>query len=311
MHITIRQLKVFDAVANHLSFTKAAEELHLTQPAVSMQIKQLESAVGLPLFEVFGKKVYLTYAGNVFLGHARLLLEQLRLAAEEVDAIKGIDGGSIKVLIASTVNYFAARLLAKFCQIHEKVHVSLEVTNRKTLLQKLVENQPDIVLMGQPPTDIDLDAEPFMTNPLIVIASTAHPLAASKSPISVKQLAAERIILREPGSGTRNAVERFFVDKDISPVSQTVMTSNEAIKQTVEAGLGVAIVSVHTVELELAVGRLAQLNVLGFPINRKWYVAHRAGKQLSATARAFRDFVLMEGREHEKTLDGKPQDSAN
>lgn len=307
MHITIRQLKVFDAVAGHLSYTKAAEELHLTQPAVSMQVKQLESAVGLPLFEVFGKKVYLTRAGEVFLGHARLLLEQLRLAAEEMDAVKGIDGGSINVSIASTVNYFAARLLAKFCKIHEKVHVNLEVTNRKTLLERLEQNQPDIVLMGQPPAELDLVAEPFMTNPLIVIAPTSHPLLASKKPVTVKQLAAERIILREPGSGTRNAVERFFVDKEITPVSQTVMTSNEAIKQTVEAGLGVAIVSIHTVELELAVGRLARLNVQGFPINRKWYVAHRAGKRLSATAQAFRDFVLVEGREYENALTNKNQ----
>lgn len=302
MHITIRQLKVFEAVANQLSYTKAAAELHLTQPAVSMQIKQLEGAVGLPLFEVFGKKVYLTHAGNVFLVHARRLLEQLRLAAEEMDTIKGVDGGSIKVSIASTVNYFAARLVAKFCQIHEKVRFSLEVTNRKTLLERLEQNQPDIVLMGQPPSDIDVVAEPFMTNPLIVIASTSHPLLASKKPASVKQLSAERIILREPGSGTRDAVERFFTDKEISPVNQTVMTSNEAIKQTVEAGLGVAIVSIHTVELELAVGRLARLDVQGFPINRKWYVAHRSEKQLSATAQAFRDFVLVEGREYEKSL---------
>ena len=308
MHITIRQLKVFDAVASRLSYTKAAQELHLTQPAVSMQIKQLEGAVGLPLFEVFGKKVYLTHAGDVFLVHARLLLEQLRLAAEEMDTIKGIDGGSIRVSIASTVNYFAARLLAKFCQVHEKVHVNLEVTNRKTLLQRLEQNQPDIVLMGQPPADLDLVAEPFMTNPLIVIAATSHPLLDSRKPVSVNQLAAERIILREQGSGTRNAVERFFMDKEISPVSQTVMTSNEAIKQTVEAGLGVAIVSIHTVELELAVGRLARLNVQGFPINRKWYVAHRTGKQLSATARAFREFVLEQGREYEQALISKRQD---
>lgn len=305
MHITIRQLKVFEAVASQLSYTKAAAELHLTQPAVSMQIKQLEGAVGLPLFEVFGKKVYLTHAGNVFLVHARRLLEQLRLAAEEMDTIKGIDGGSIKVSIASTVNYFAARLVAQFCQIHDMVRFSLEVTNRKTLLERLEQNQPDIVLMGQPPSDLDVVAEPFMTNPLIVIASTSHPLLASKKPVSVKQLSAEPIILREPGSGTRDAVERFFMDKEISPVSRTVMTSNEAIKQTVEAGLGVAIVSIHTVELELAVGRLARLDVQGFPINRKWYVAHRTQKQLSATAQAFRDFVLIEGREYEKSLEQK------
>jgi DNA-binding transcriptional LysR family regulator len=296
MHITIRQLKVFDAVATHLSYTRAAEELHLTQPAVSMQIKQLEGVVGLALFEIFGKKVYLTHAGNVFLSHTRHLLEQLSLAAEEMNAIKGVDSGYIKVTIASTVNYFAARMLAKFCQQHEKVQVSLEVTNRKTLLKRIEQNQPDIVLMGQPPAELDVIAEPFMINPLVVIASPTHPLLTGKKQTSVKQFAEQHIILREPGSGTRDAVERYFRDKEITPVSRTEMTSNEAIKQTVEAGLGVAVVSIHTVELELAVGRLACLRVEGFPINRKWYVAYRTGKHLSATARAFRDFVLEEGR---------------
>ena len=301
MHFTIRQLKVFEAVATHLSYTRAAGELHLTQPAVSMQIKQLEGVVGLALFEVFGKKVYLTQAGKVFLSHVRLLLAQLKLAAEEMDAIKGIDSGYIKVAIASTVNYFAARMLAKFCQQHEKVRVSLEVTNRKTLLERIEQNQPDIVLMGQPPADLDVVAEPFMSNPLVVITSPSHPLLAHKKQVSVKQFSALHIILREQGSGTRDAVERFFTDKEITPVSRTEMTSNEAIKQTVEAGLGVAVVSIHTVELELAVGRLAHLDVEGFPIDRKWYVAHRKGKHLSATAQAFRDFVLTEGRDYENS----------
>jgi len=303
VHITIRQLKVFDAVATHLSYTRAAEELHLTQPAVSMQVKQLEGVVGLALFEVFGKKVYLTHAGNVFLSHARRLLEQLRLAAEEMDAIKGIDRGSIKVTIASTVNYFAARILAKFCQRHEKVRVSLEVTNRKTLLERIEHNLPDIVLMGQPPADLDVIAEPFMSNPLVVVAASSHPLAAGKKQVSVLQFAEQHIILREPGSGTRDAVERYFTENEMKPVSRTEMTSNEAIKQTVEAGLGVAVVSIHTAELELAVGRLVCLNVEGFPIMRKWYVAHRAGKHLSATAQAFRDFVLEEGHAYEKNPD--------
>ncbi|MDJ0958257.1 MAG: LysR family transcriptional regulator [Arenicellales bacterium] len=300
MHVTIRQLKVFEAVATNLSYTKAAEALHLTQPAVSMQIKQLESAVGLPLFEVLGKKVFLTEAGQLFLKHTRTLLDQLELAEEEINSIKGIDSGHLKITIASTVNYFAARLLAKFCRQHENVRVSLEVTNRKTLLERLEANQPDIALMGQPPEGLEVDAEPFMSNPLVVIAAPSNPLLQSKKPMSAKQFAEQAIILREPGSGTRDAVERFFRERGVNPTSRTEMASNEAIKQAVEAGLGVAVVSIHTVELETAVGRLAQLNVQGFPIKRKWYVAHRTGKHLSTTAQAFRDFVLSEGKAYEE-----------
>lgn len=302
MHVTIRQLKVFAAVADNLSFTKAAEELHLTQPAVSMQIKQLENSIGLALFEVLGKKVYLTDAGKVFLGHTRQILEQLKYAAEDIDSIKGIDSGHIRIAVASTVNYFAARLIAKFCQRYDKVKVSLEVTNRKTLLERLDANHPDIVLMGQPPADLEVDAEPFMINPLIVIVSPRHPLLQGQKQISLEQFAQQRLILREQGSGTRHAVESFLREQGVEPVSRTEMTSNEAIKQAVEAGLGVAVVSLHTVELEMVVGRLTQLKVYGFPIQRKWYVAHRTGKHLSATAQAFRDFVLAEGRAYEEAL---------
>jgi DNA-binding transcriptional LysR family regulator len=156
--------------------------------------------------------------------------------------------------------------------------------------------------MGQPPAELDVVAEPFMINPLVVVASPLHPLMTGKKQVSVEKFSEQHIILREPGSGTRDAVERYFRDKEIKPVSRTEMTSNEAIKQTVEAGLGVAVVSIHTVELELAVGRLACLPVEGFPINRKWYVAHRTGKHLSATAQAFRDFVLEEGHAYEKSI---------
>ena len=302
MHVTIRQLKVFEAVATNLSYTKAAEALHLTQPAVSMQIKQLESAVGLPLFEVLGKKVFLTEAGHLFLKHTRTLLGQLELAEEEINSIKGIDSGHLQITIASTVNYFASRLLAKFCQQHENVRVSLEVTNRKTLLERLEANQPDIVLMGQPPADLEVEAEPFMSNPLVVITSPSDPLLTKKKQLSAKQFAEQAIILREPGSGTRDAVERFFRERGINPTNITEMGSNEAVKQAVEAGIGVAVVSIHTVELEMAVGRLAQLSVQGFPIKRKWYIAKRTGKHLSATAQAFRDFVLAEGKACEESL---------
>lgn len=298
MHVTIRQLKVFDSVARHLSYTKAADDLHLTQPAVSMQIKQLEKAVELPLFEVLGKKVYLTQAGETFHSHAQQILAQLKQAAEEMDALKGIDRGRVRVAIAATVNYFAARLIARFCQLHQNVTINLEVTNRETLLQRLEANEPDMVLMGQPPEEMELDATPFMSNPLIAISAPDHALLKSGR-ISLGDLAGQPLIMREPGSGTRNAIEKVFRDEGIEPISRIEMSSNEAIKQVVEAGLGIAIVSAHTVELELSVGRLVQVPVESFPILRKWYIVQRTNKRLSPAARAFRDFVLAEGRPRE------------
>ena len=309
MHVTIRQLKVFDSVARHLSYTKAADDLHLTQPAVSMQIKQLERAVDLPLFEVLGKKVYLTQAGEAFRNHTKLILAQLKQAAEEMDALKGVDGGRVRVAIASTVNYFAARLIAKFCHLHQNVTINLEVTNRETLLQRLDANEPDMVLMGQPPDDMELDAAPFMSNPLIAIAAPDHPLLVSRR-ITLTDIAEQRLIMREPGSGTRNAIERVFREQGIEPVSRTEMTSNEAIKQVVEAGLGIAIVSLHTVELELSVGRLVEVPVESFPILRKWYIAQRMNKRLSPAAQAFKEFVLSEGRAQEARQSRKVELSA-
>ncbi|MDH3693108.1 MAG: LysR family transcriptional regulator [Gammaproteobacteria bacterium] len=294
MHITIRQLKIFDAVARNLSFTRAADELHLTQPAVSMQIKQLEAAVGIPLFDILGKKVHVTEAGEVLLKHAQKIMAQLSATEKEIDTLRGINSGRLRVAIASTVNYFAAKLLSQFCQDHPNISVSLDVVNREVLLQRLEDNEPDIVLMGRPPADLDVAAEAFMENPLIVIAAPHHPLAGEKA-IPLHVLDNEIVIMREPGSGTRIAIERFFTDNAIHPSSSIEMTSNEAIKQSVEAGLGLAIVSAHTVELELSVSKIVQLDVESFPIMRHWYIAHRRGRKLSATAQAFKEFVLTEG----------------
>jgi DNA-binding transcriptional LysR family regulator len=192
------------------------------------------------------------------------------------------------------VNYFAAKILSRFCQDHPNISVILDVTNRESLLRQLEDNEPDIVLMGHPPADLDVAAEAFMENPLIVIAAPHHPLAGEKN-IPLHTLDNEIIIMREPGSGTRIAIERFFADHAIQPSSSVEMTSNEAIKQSVEAGLGLAIVSKHTVELELSVDNIVQLDIESFPILRHWYVAHRRGRQLSATAQAFKEFVIAEG----------------
>ncbi len=294
MHITIRQLQVFEAVARQLSYTRAAEELHLTQPAVSMQIKQLESSVGLSLFEQLGKRVFMTQAGETMLRHAQTIIRHLGIAQEEMDELKGVDSGRLRIAVASTVNYFATRLLATFTRLHPSVQITLDVTNRETLLQKLEDNQPDVVLMGKPPKDLDLDADAFMDNPLIMIARPDHPLSKHR-PIALKELAAETFVVRELGSGTRIAMERFFDQKSFVPNGTIEMTGNETIKQSVEAGLGLAIVSVHTVELELALERLGRLDIQGMPIMRRWYVGHRRGKRLSPTAQAFRQFVLDEG----------------
>ncbi len=293
MHITIRQLQVFASVAKHLSYTRAAEELHLTQPAVSMQIKQLEKSVGLDLFEQIGKKIYLTEAGSVVLEHALSITSKLKSIENDLEQLKGIDGGRLSVCIASTVNYFATRLISRFGQAYPTVQISLDVTNRHDLLKRLVSNEPDLVLMGRPPSSADLVSTAFMDNPLVIIANPHHPLA-DKSKVPISQLSDETFVLREPGSGTRAAMEEVFAKYSIKPNISTQLSGNESIKQAVEAGLGLALVSFHTVDLELKANRLITLDVEHFPIIKQWHMGHRSGKQLSATAQAFWDFVISE-----------------
>ena len=295
MHLTFRQLQVFESVARQQSFTRAAQELHLSQPAVSMQIKQLEDAVGLPLVEQLGKQVQTTEAGDVMLQLSRRIHGELREAEETIEELKGVESGRLRIAVATTVNDFAARLLSRFCNQYPGVRVSLDVTNRQAVLSRLEENSVDIVLMGQPPGGLDVEAKAFMDNPLIVIAPPNHPLAGRRR-VPLSALARETFLIREPGSGTRSAMERFFTEKGIAPRISVEMASNEAIKQSVEAGLGLGVVSNHTVELECDAGRLKVLSVQSFPIKRKWYVVHRRGKRLSAAASAFRDFVLDEAR---------------
>lgn len=291
MHITLRQLKVFEAVARHLNYTQAAQELHLTQPAVSMQIKQLEESVGLPLFEQMGKQTYLTEAGREMHHYCRAISRQLSEAEEVIEQLKGVRRGHLDISVASTANYFATRLLASFISHYPEVSFSLDVTNRATLLRQLEQNDKDMVIMGKPPDDQGLETEAFMENPLVVIAPPDHPLAGEAG-ISLKRLEEEPFVVREPGSGTFIAMERFFTEHGVNFKTGMQMTSNEAIKQAVEAGLGLGIVSIHTLELELETGRLVVLDMADFPILRHWYVVHRQGKRLSPVAQAFKEFVL-------------------
>ncbi|AUB81830.1 LysR family transcriptional regulator [Candidatus Thiodictyon syntrophicum] len=294
MHLTLRQLRVFEAVARHLSYTRAAEELHLSQPAVSMQVRQLEEAAGLPLFERLGKGVGLTEAGREVYSYSRSINRSLQEMDEVMQSLKGVNRGRLHVAVASTVNYFAPRLLAVFHQRYPGITPRLDVTNRETLMRLLDSNSIDIAVMGQPPTDIDVESESFMENPLVVIAPPTHPLVSERL-IPTARLTGEVFVMREPGSGTRQAMERFFKEQGLTIRHGMQMTRNEAVKQAVRSGLGLSVVSLHTIELELETGRLMVLDVEGFPLARKWHLVYRRGKRLSPAARAFRDFVVQEG----------------
>lgn len=294
MNITFRQLEVFEVVARLLSYTKASKELHLSQPAVSMQVKQLEENVGLPLFEKIGRKTYLTEAGKEMYHYCRTIAHQLEEASEVFEQLKGLKSGRLEITVATTANAFATRMLAKFNKEYEGSTVSLDVTNRERLLQQLADNEKDIAIMGRPPEDADLVTEPFADNPLVVVAAPDHPLV-DMQPIPLYMLQDQTFVVREKGSGTRTAMQRFFEEHNLSITSSMEMNENEAIKQAVQAGMGLGIVSIHTIELELETKRLVILDVEDFPIMRHWYLVHRKEKRLSPITQAFKDFVLSEG----------------
>lgn len=294
INFTLRQLRIFEAVARHLSYSRAAESLYLTQPAVSMQVRQLEESLGLALFEQLGKKIHLTSAGQEFLVYCRNILQQVSNAEAMIGELKG-DGGRLSIDAATTAGYFTPQLLAEFCKRHPQARVSLNVTNRETLLQRLDRNEMDMAIMGRPPEGHDLDATPFMENHLVIIAPANHPLAGEKR-IPMARLAEETFLVRERGSGTRSAMERYFSDRSIRLNTGTEMNTNEAIKQAVQAGMGLGILSQHTVKLEVEMHHLSVLDVENFPILRHWYIIHRQGKRLSGVALAFKDFLLSEAR---------------
>jgi len=295
MNVTFRQLSLFEAVARNLSFTRAAEELHLSQPAVSMQIRQLEESIGLPLFEKLGKQLSLTEAGHEVFHYSQGINRYLAEMGEVLESLKGINRGHLHVAVASTVNYFAPRLMAAFQKAYPGIELELDVANRERLIQMLVANSVDAVLMGQPPESVEVEAEAFMQNPLVVVAPANHPLRDARQ-IPLERLAQEIFVMREPGSGTRLAMERFFLEHQLSIRQGMQMTRNEAIKQAVRAGLGLGVVSAHTIELELETGRLVTLDVEHFPIERQWYLVYRKRKRMSPPSNAFRNFVISEAQ---------------
>lgn len=289
--LSLRQLQVFESVARHLSHSRAAAELFLSQPAVSMQIKQAEQIVGLPLFEQVGKKIFLTEAGRELLHYARSVLALMQEMESVFDGMKGLEHGQLNIAVVSTANYFMPKLLARFIQIHPMIKVNLAVANRDAVLHQVSDNLADLAIMGQPPQGSDMQAEAFLQNPLVVIAAPNHALTHSKH-LRPQQLAHETFLLREQGSGTRGVAERYFAAHHLPLPPHMTMDTNEAIKQSVQAGMGIGIISRHGIELELETRRLSILDVEGFPILRDWYVVQRRDKRLSVAAQAFKEFLL-------------------
>lgn len=292
-NVTLRQLKVFEAVARNLSFSRAAEELHLTQPAVSMQVRSLEEDAGLPLTEQIGKKIFLTQAGAELARHARVIAQQLRAAEEALAAIRGVRGGQLNIGVVSTAKYFAPRLLAAFRARHPGIELTLGVHNRQKIVRQLADNEIDLAIMGRPPAELQTLADAFAANSLVFIAAPDHPLAARRR-IPPATLAEESFLIREPGSGTRSAMERFFAEQQVTLAHTFEASSNETIKQAVMAGMGIAFLSSRTVDLELAVGQLVILKVVGTPVQRQWYVVRRAEMREFPLADAFRRFLCDE-----------------
>jgi len=287
-------LRIFEAAARQLHFGRAAREMNLTQPAVSIQLKQLEEHIGLPLFEQMGRRMHLTRAGEVLLHHSRIVLRQLRDAEEAINALKGTGGGELHIAVTSTAKYFAPKLLAEFRGAHPEVKVRLAVSNREAVVQQLADNSIDLAIMGRAPRGLDTVSAAFAKHPLAIIAAPEHPLARRRR-IALRDLAGETFLIREPGSGTRSAMERAFAAHAFHPAETIEMSSNETIKQAVMAGMGVSFLSLHTVGLELAARRLVVLRVAGTPVKREWFVIHRERKRLSAAAAAFKEFLTQRG----------------
>lgn len=291
MHVSLRQLKIFEAVARHLSYTRAAEELFLTQPAVFTQVKQLEESVGLTLLERIGKRIYLTDAGGEVLATCRETLGALDRLEMRLADMQGLKRGRLRLAMVTTAKYLIPRLLGEFCVKYPGIEASLTVTNREKLLARIAANEDDLAILGAPPEGMDVVATPIAENPLVVIARNDHPLAGKKK-ISLQRIAEEPFIMREPGSGTRLATERFFAEHQLSLKVRMELGSNEAIKQAIAGGLGVSVLSRHTLTLEGSGGLLLPLDVSGFPLKRKWYVAYPRERHLSAVAKAFIEHLL-------------------
>jgi len=292
---TLHQLRVFEAVARHSSFTRAAEELFLTQPTVSMQVKQLSKAVGMPLFEQVGKRLFLTEAGKELYQTCREVFERMSQFETAIANLKGLKQGTLRLAVVTTAKYVIPRLMGPFCQRYPGVDVSITVTNHERIVESIAENRDDLYILSQPPEDIDVAIHPFLENPLVVLANRNHPLAQEKN-IPLKRLTEEQFIMREPGSGTRRSVQSLFEEQGLELKVKLDLGSNEAIKQAIAGGLGISVLSIHTLALEGKDSPLAILDAENFPIEKMWYIVYPSGKQLSIIAQTFFDYLTTEGK---------------
>jgi DNA-binding transcriptional LysR family regulator len=293
-HATLRQLKIFESVARLLSFSRAAEELHLTQPAVSTQIRTLQGHAGLPLFEQLGKKVFLTAAGSELLHHSRLIISQFDEAEAAMAQFKGVAGGRLNIAVISAGDYFLPGLLVDFARRHQGVKINLEVLNRNELLAHLGDNLTDLAIMVRPPGSAEMLSQPFASHPYVVVAPPAHALARERA-IPLARLAREPFIVREAGSDTRASMAEAFGRHYARLNIGLEVRSTETIKQAVRAGMGLAFLSIHTVARELRGRQLVALDVAGFPFLLRWHLVQRRNKRLPPVAQAFRDELLREG----------------
>jgi len=293
-HATLRQLKVFEAVARLLSFSRAAEELHLTQPAVSTQVAKLEEHAGNVLFEQFGKKIFLTPAGAELLQISRAIIQQFEAAENAMMQFKGVSGGKLNVGVISAGDYFFPRLLVEFASRHRGVTLNFTVHNREGLLTHIADNLTDLAIMVRPPTDLDTSNQAFAPHPYVIVAPPTHPLVGVPG-IPLKRLMREPFVVREKASDTWHSMEDGF-GRELEHINIAMeIRSTETIKQAVIAGMGVSFVSAHTISQELKAGSLCVLDVEGFPLMLNWYVVHRRAKRLPPVAQAFKDFLLSDG----------------
>lgn len=296
-HITFRQLQVFESIAQNGSFTSAAEELFLTQPTVSMQIKKLTDAVGAPLFEQIGKKIYLTDVGKELLSASRDISGAFARFEMAMDNMQGIKQGDLRLTAVTTTEYFTPRILGGFSQRYPGINLFFRVTNRQALLSHVRENSDDLYIVGQPPDDLGLEITPFVDNPLVLVAPPNHPLVG-KMDLTLTDIAEENFLIREPGTGTRLALDKLLRAHNNASLNIVMeLGSNEAIKQGVMGGLGLSVLSRYAISSEVENGALAVLDVQGFPLQHQWCVVYPAQKKLSVVARAFLDYLLTEGRD--------------
>lgn len=291
---TLRQLQVFESIARHSSFSKAAEELHLTQPTVSMQVKKLSEVLDSPLFEQIGRKIHLTAAGKALYDAANTILQQLSQAEQKINHLKGFSGGSVRFMVISTAQYFVPKVIHEFTQTYPDVTVIMRVGNKETLLNRIQQNKDDFYLLGQPPEDLNVESSQLSVNPLAFVANSSHPLVGKT--LSIEDLKAEPFLMRETGSGIRAQVEKVFEEFQFQPNIKMVLGGLEPIRLGLLQNLGITVTSIPTLMEEINQGKIAILDVKGFPINRHWYLTYPKGKVLSIAAEKLIELLKQEGQ---------------